>query len=158
VVAVPVVVVVVVLVDVVVVVLVVVVAVLLILVVVEVLVVVVVVVSPQAGGVGLAAALHVATPAFLSSLHPFLQISSLPQALLHALKSLAMSFLQGLPQVARAGDAVNPAPTSSTTNPTNHRTPAFMMPRGGSIVPAQARRQGNSRRNRPDVQPRIGTT
>src|SRR2546425_7426501 len=109
---------------------------------VEVAVVVVVVVSPQPGGVGFVAALHAATSDFFSSLHAFLQTLSLPQADLHALASATICFLQSLRHLARAGDAMSPAPTSSIANPTNQGTPAFMTDLGpGSIVPAQTQRQ-----------------
>src|SRR3989441_9930180 len=80
--------------------------------VVVVVLVVVLVVRPQPGGVGLVAALHAFPLAFFSCLHAFLQ--ALParrsgQADLHALNSVAISCLQSLPHLARAGEPTRPA-------------------------------------------------
>src|SRR5438046_7325201 len=75
-------------------------------------VVVVVVIRPQSGGVGLVAALHAFPLAFFSSLHAFLQAlpgRRLGQADLHALNSVAISCLQSLPHLARAGEPTRPA-------------------------------------------------
>ena len=108
------------------------------------LVVVLVVVSPQSGGTGFVAALHAAASALLASLHVFVQGLSLPQAALHVVNSLAMSFLQSFLHAPWAGEAVSAAPMSSTAHPASHSTPAFMTS-GRSIVPAQARGQGKGR-------------
>src|SRR6266446_4632426 len=86
--------------------------------------------SPQLGGIGFVAALHAALSDFFSSLHAFLQTLSLQQPDLHALASATMCFLQSLRHLARAGDAVRPAPTSSIANPANQGTPAFRMALG----------------------------
>src|SRR5438034_10868850 len=75
-------------------------------------VVVVVVIRPQSGGVGLVAALHAFPLAFFSCLHAFLQAlpaRRLRQADLRALNSGAISCLQSLPHLARAGEPTRPA-------------------------------------------------
>jgi hypothetical protein len=100
------------------------------------LVVVLVVVSPQSGGTGFVAALHAAASALLTSLHVFVQGLSLPQAALHVLNSLAMSFLQSFLHAPWAGETVSAAPMSSTANPANHSTPAFMMDLGPEHRPS----------------------
>src|SRR5438876_11976436 len=75
-------------------------------------VVVVVVNRPQPGGVGPVAALHAFPLAFFLSLHALLQAlpaRRLRQADLHALNSVAISCLQSLPHLARAGEPTRPA-------------------------------------------------
>src|SRR5438067_9060163 len=75
-------------------------------------VVVVVVIRPQPGGVGLVAAVHAFLLDFFSCRHAFLQAlpaRRLGQADLHAVNSVAISCLQALPHLARAGEPTNPA-------------------------------------------------
>src|SRR5438046_10671946 len=75
-------------------------------------VVVVVVIRPQSGGVGLVAALHAFPLAFFSCLHAFLQAlpaRRLRHADLHVLNSVAISCLQSLLHLARAGELTRPA-------------------------------------------------
>ena len=83
-------------------------------------------VRPQLGGVVFVALLHAFASANFSSLHA-LQVWSWMQAVLHAVYSLLICFLQSLLHLARAGDAVSPAATSNAVNPTNQGAPAFIV-------------------------------
>ncbi len=102
-------------------------------VVVVVVVVVVIVVSPQSGGVGFVAVLQAARlPLFvvLQECLQFLPALPLGQTTLHALNSFSICVLQSLWHLARAGEAVRQAPTSSTANRTNQGTLAFTIDLG----------------------------